>query len=86
MNPLPPSSAVPPPQSDATSRRPRLSAAVVLQRSEGGWLFGVVGKRTYHIERGRCRLAPAQPALVEEPETHSARMSCPVWRMIRPSW
>ena len=46
---------------------PRVSAAVVRQRKEGGWLFGVVAKRTYQIDRGRCRVAATQVPLVEEP-------------------
>lgn len=46
----------------------RLSAAVILQRKEGGWLIGVVGKRTYSVARGRCMVTAQQPALVEEPD------------------
>jgi hypothetical protein len=46
----------------------RFSAAVIRQRQEGGWLLGVVGKRTYTVVRGRCHVAPSQPALVEDPD------------------
>lgn len=50
-----------------TSQASTVSAAVVRQRKEGGWLFGVVGKRTYQVDRGRCRVAALQTPLVTEP-------------------
>lgn len=56
------------PSPGSSSAPPRVSAAVVRQRKEGGWLFGVVAKRTYQIEHGRCRVAAKQVPLVEEPE------------------
>lgn len=46
----------------------RISAAVIRQHQEGGWLVGVVGKRTYEVARGRCYVASSQPALVEDPD------------------
>jgi hypothetical protein len=50
-----------------STTRAAVSAAVVRQRKDGGWLFGVVGKRTYQVDRGRCRVAAEQLPLVEEP-------------------
>ena len=45
-----------------------VSAAVIRQHQEGGWLLGVVGKRTYQVAGGRCHVAATQPALVHHPD------------------
>jgi len=46
---------------------PRLSAALAGHHVDGGWVFGVVAKRTYLISGGRCHPHPEQLPLVEEP-------------------
>jgi hypothetical protein len=49
---------------DAT---PRLSAALAGHHIDGGWIFGVVAKRTYIVTGGgRCHVHPEQQPLVEE--------------------
>jgi hypothetical protein len=49
------------------AQNPRVSAAIVRPRVEGGWLLGVVAKRTYRIVGATCQPADAQLPLVEEP-------------------
>ncbi|HXJ18756.1 MAG TPA: DUF2169 domain-containing protein [Polyangia bacterium] len=46
----------------------RVSAVTIQQRKEGGWLLGIVGKRSYEVTRGRCYVAANQTSLVEEPD------------------
>lgn len=51
-----------------TEDTPRLSAALAGFHVDGGWLFGVVAKRTYLVTNGRCHPHPEQVPLVEEVE------------------
>jgi len=44
----------------------RVSAVMAAQHEEGGWIFGVVAKRTYLVVSGRCEVHPEQIPLVEE--------------------
>ena len=46
----------------------RVSAVAIQQRKEGGWVLGIVGKRSYEVARGRCYVAASQTSLVEEPD------------------
>jgi hypothetical protein len=45
----------------------RLSSLEVRPRLDGGYVIGVIAKRTYDIRQGRCILAQNQIPLVEEP-------------------
>jgi hypothetical protein len=44
-----------------------VSAVNVAPNPEGGWIVGVVAKRTYDVAAGSCRVAAEQSALVERP-------------------
>lgn len=46
----------------------RVSAALAGEHAKGGWIFGVVAKRTYVVAGGACYPHPEQAPLVEEPE------------------
>jgi hypothetical protein len=46
---------------------PSVSAVRVAADPQGGFLLGVIGKRTWSVTRGRCELSPLQVPLVEEP-------------------
>ncbi|MCA9710411.1 MAG: DUF2169 domain-containing protein, partial [Myxococcales bacterium] len=61
-DPSPAPSPAPPPA------EPRLSAALAGYHVDGGWVFGVVAKRTYLVVDGRCQPHPEQLPLVEEPQ------------------
>lgn len=49
------------------AQEPRLSAVLAGQHRESGFIFGVVGKRTYLVAGGECHEHPEQVPLVEEP-------------------
>lgn len=49
------------------SGSPRVSAVLAGAHADGGYLFGVVAKRTYTVAGDRCSVSPEQFALIEEP-------------------
>ena len=59
-----PDSDRPPGPTAATSA---VSAIRVAADPNGHWLIGVIGKRTWVVDGGRCFLAPLQVPLVDEP-------------------
>ncbi len=52
---------------DQPDQPPRLSAALAGLHRDGGFILGVVAKRTYIVDRRGCHVAPEQTPLVEEP-------------------
>lgn len=52
----------------STKLPPRSSSVELRKRLEGGWVVGVVAKRTYRVVGERCELDPEQVSLVEEPD------------------
>lgn len=54
------------PSSQVQAEQPRVSAALAGHHVEGGWVFGVVAKRTYLVTGTRCQLHPEQIPLVED--------------------
>ncbi len=48
------------------STEPKLSMLNFAEHPEGGWVVGVVAKRTYRVEGGRCVVDDEQVPLVEE--------------------
>lgn len=56
-----------PATSTADGPGPRTSAVLAGLHRDGGFVFGVVAKRTYLVAGGKCHEAPEQVPLVEEP-------------------
>jgi hypothetical protein len=52
---------------NAPSSTSRLTSLELRKHLDGGLIIGVVSKRTYRIQNGRCALSDEQIPLVEEP-------------------